>query len=120
MTIEKQLENLKTLEDEKGKLQDKIDKIRQTLNQTLIDENVKTFKCDVATITSQERKIVKYQNKDQVIEYLKVNHLENFIDFIPAKEEISKDYEKMLKEERITKPSGVEIITQNIPVIKFN
>lgn len=112
--LDKKLEQLKTLEDSIKKLSDEKESIRAEVFEQLEKENLSQYKSDIATISSVERKTVKYLIKpEELIKKLP----EQYVEVIPEHKEIKKDFETFIKNGN--KFEGVELETKESLTIRF-
>ena len=98
---------------------------RKQLLELLKKEEVKTYKNDFATVSSVERKTIKFNiDKSNVVADLMNKNLQNFIDYtpeqvVPAKYELNKDFEDRVKK-GVLEIEGVEVVTSETVMVKFN
>lgn len=119
-TLDIKLKTIKTLEDEKSLIEERIKTEREELFKILETENLKQYKNpEIATVSYVTRKSVVFTDKSKTLEYLKENHLVKYYETIPAQEVISKKLEDDIKDGTFT-IDGVEVKEASSPMIRFN
>ncbi len=116
------LVSIKNLEEEKNLVEEKIKEERQKVFQILEDENIRQYKNEVATVSYIEKKIIKIEDKEKLLENIK--DLPKYYDVIPEEiipehKEINQQFEKDVKI-GILKIEGVEVEIKKSPMIRFN
>jgi predicted nucleic acid-binding Zn-ribbon protein len=108
------LRELKQLEDGIKALTTDKDKLREEVLNILQEEKLSQYKNDVATVSTMERKVVKYLIKpEELIKTLP----EQYIEVIPEHKEIKSDFEAFIKNGN--KFEGVELETKESIVIRL-
>lgn len=117
--LEKKLIELKALEDQIKLLDGQKSELRGQVFDILKEENLKTFSCDIATVSQVERKTVKYNiDKEEVLKKLEDNSLVKYFQTIPEHKEFSSTFEKDVKA-GVFQMEGIEITTSTNPMVKF-
>ena len=99
MKIEELINELQGLESQKLALDEEISQRRQLVQQEMLKANTGQIKGDFGTISLTERKTVKYKaDKEVICQYLNNIGLDNFVEVIPEHQELSKDFDKAVKD----------------------
>ena len=122
--LEESLKDIKILNDEMSLLQEKISAERQKVFDVLESENIGQYKCDIATVSYTERKTIKYQDKEMILNKIVSDNLPKYFnvfpeEIIPEHKELNKDFENDIKN-GIYKIDGVDVETKKLPMIRFN
>ena len=113
--LDVKLRELKKLEDGISSLTEEKDKLRADVLNILQEEKLSQYKNDVATVSTMERKVVKYLVKpEELIKTLP----EQYIEVIPEHKQIKADFEAFIKNGN--KFEGVELETKESIVIRLN
>jgi hypothetical protein len=122
--LEAKLQELKTLEDQLNLVGEQKDKIRKEVLEILQEENIKTFKNDVATISQVERKTITFvTSKESVLERLEKDNNIRFFDVVPEEiipehKELNKEFDKAVKSGELAY-EDIELKVTYSPMIKF-
>lgn len=117
--LESSLKAIKALEEEKGLLEERINAERQVVFKVLQDVGVDQYKTEIATVSYVERKSVKYQDRGAILNRLEEMNLPKYIEVIPARKEINKQFEDDIKN-GVFKLDGVDVEVKALPQIRFN
>lgn len=114
------LTDIKTLEAEKTLIDEKVKKARQEVFNILEAENMQQYKNpELATVSYVERKTVKYQDREAVLNKLVEMNLPKYFEVIPEHKEIKKTFEDDIKKGQFNL-DGVEVEVKKLPMIRFN
>jgi hypothetical protein len=115
--LELSLKSIKTLEDEKTLLEEKIKQEREKVFSFLEEENLGQYKSDIATVSYVERKSIK-MDKEKTLEKVLEMDIVKYIDVVPEHKELSKTFDKDIKD-GILEIEGVEVEVKKLPMIRF-
>lgn len=122
--LDSKLSRLKELQQEIDSLEAVKTQVRAELLDLLKEEELKSYKSDIATLTFVERKSIKIDDREKVIGHLLSNGLTNFLELVPEKieaehYELNKDFDDRVKKGHLI-IEGVEVVVTELPQIKFN
>ena len=122
MKIEELINELQGLESQKLALDEEISQRRQLVQQEMLKANTGQIKGEFGTISLTERKTVKYKaDKEVICQYLNNIGLNNFVEVIPEHQELSKDFDKAVKDFGIQGIDNYVDVESNISLIaRFN
>lgn len=120
--LDKQLLKLRDIQQQINFSEEVKEKLRAELLEMLKEEELKSYKSDIATITYVERKSIKIDDRERIVGHLLSNGLTNFLDLVPEVAEhyeLNKDFDDRVKKGYL-KIEGVEVTVTELPQIKFN
>ena len=123
--LEKKISNLKEVEMKISLLEESKKELRNKIFEDLKENDLKTFKNEIATVSYVERKNIKFiKDKEEILKKLQDDKLVKYFSIIPEEiipehPEISKEFEKDIKS-GIFNIEGIEIETKENPMIRFN
>ncbi len=98
--LEQLIEELYGLESQIKALEEEKEQRRQLIQKEMLKANVGQFKNELGTISLTDRKTIKYKkDKSEIAQHLINLGLDNFVETIPEKIELNKDFETAVKSE---------------------
>ena len=109
------IDELHSIKQQQEELKEKESKLRKQIIDTMKEQELGQFKNDKATISMTTRKTVVYEDKDKVIENLKMLELDKYYETTTS---VSKEFEEDIKNGVISF-EGVSKTEKTIPMIKI-
>lgn len=118
--IDQSLMELKTIDSQIETLTKQKEDLRKEVFGIIENEGLTDgYKNDFATVSYVERKSVKIEDKESLLKELQKEKIVKYFEKIPAHVELTKEFEKDVKEGLYTHPT-VKVETSNNLSLRFN